>query len=242
MLKNVQEAKFNKIMIPIAELVLATRQTKYLCFDALFEHILSHEVMHGLGPHNISINGRYTTVAAELAEYHNALEEAKADLSGVWMLMYLINNKKVDLRFNFSSELQHDTGLTYEAKLKRSLFVTYVVGLFRSLRFGTQEAHGQAAALQLSYFREKGALFIEKEPNTVFSVNFDNIEPVIQMAVTEIMHIQATGAKSSAAEMLSKYELKEPQILQKLEELNSEENGIPIDILPKFPLMNILNK
>ncbi len=96
MLKNMQDAKFNKVLLPIAKVALPVAQQKDVSFDAFFTHILMHELMHGLGPHNISVGGRATTVRQELKETYSAIEEAKADVSGLWALKQLADNKQID--------------------------------------------------------------------------------------------------------------------------------------------------
>src|SRR5262249_9576448 len=123
MLKNVQEAKFNQVLIPISKIVLDSSQQNDAAFDQFFTHILAHELMHGLGPHNIKVNGKDTTVRLELKELYSAIEEAKADITGLWALQYLIDKGAVD------------------KAMERSLYITYLASSFRSVRFGTTEAH-----------------------------------------------------------------------------------------------------
>ncbi len=96
MLKNVQEAKFRLVLEPIAKVALPAPQQENVSFDAFFTHILMHELMHGLGPHNISVGGRQTTVRQELKETYSAIEEAKADVSGLWALKQLADAGKID--------------------------------------------------------------------------------------------------------------------------------------------------
>jgi len=96
MIKNITEAKFTHILIPISELVLVPEQLKYLSFDGFFTHILCHELVHGLGPHNITVKGNETTVRKEIQELHSALEEAKADIAGLYALQYFINKGIID--------------------------------------------------------------------------------------------------------------------------------------------------
>src|SRR4030095_14144805 len=84
MLKNVQDAKFSKVLIPIARVVLTTTQQRAVAFESFFTHILMHELMHGLGPHNITVNGQATTVRLQLKDKYSAIEEPKADLTGLW--------------------------------------------------------------------------------------------------------------------------------------------------------------
>src|SRR6476660_4156658 len=113
MLKNVQDAKFNKTLVPISRVVLTTAQQRSLSFDAFFTHILTHELMHGLGPHNITVNGEQTTVRKQLKELYSAIEEAKADITGLWALQYMIDHGVVD------------------KSMEKSLYVTYLASAFR---------------------------------------------------------------------------------------------------------------
>src|SRR5262249_35823628 len=131
MLKNVQDAKFAKILVPISQLVLSPNDRKNVSFDAFFTHIVMHEMRHRLGPNAVTLNGRQSTVREELKETYSALEEAKADISGLFALQHLIDKGVID------------------KSLEKSLYVTYLASCFRSLRFGTNEAHGLGTAIQL---------------------------------------------------------------------------------------------
>ena len=117
MLKNVQDAKFNKALIPISRVVLEPAQRQNLAFDSFFTHILMHELMHGLGPHNITVAGAPTTVRLQLKDLYSAIEEAKADMTGLWALQYLIDKGVVD------------------KQMERTLYTTYLASMFRSVRF-----------------------------------------------------------------------------------------------------------
>src|SRR3989440_1007512 len=149
MLKNVQNAKFDKTLVPISRVVLDPAQQSALDFESFFTHILTHELMHGLGPHNISVGGQETTVRKQLKELHSAIEEAKADITALWALQYLIDKGAVDKR------------------MERTLYTTYLVSAFRSVRFGTSEAHGKGMALQFNYLTDEGAIKVNGQAGTV---------------------------------------------------------------------------
>ena len=140
MLKNVQDAKFAKTLTPISKVVLTPADQQDLSFEAFFTHILVHELMHGLGPHNITVGGRKTTVRQELKETYSAIEEAKADISSLFAIQYLI-----------------DKGVMPKS-LERPLYTTFLASTFRSIRFGINEAHGRGIAIQLNYLMDKGAV------------------------------------------------------------------------------------
>src|SRR5687767_15942960 len=99
MLKNNQEAKFRTVLQPISKVALSAADQQNVSFDAFFTHILMHELMHGLGPHNITVNGRTTTVRQEMKELSSAVEEAKADVSGLFALQFLVDRGKLDKAF-----------------------------------------------------------------------------------------------------------------------------------------------
>jgi hypothetical protein len=146
MLKNVQEAKFQKVLVPISRRVLSRSAQAEVDFDSFFTHILSHELVHGLGPHNITVDGRETTVRHELKEIYSAIEEAKADITGLFALQYLLDKGKMP---GVSKD-------EVEAS-KRRLYTTFLASSFRSMRFGIDAAHGRGMALQMSYLLDKGA-------------------------------------------------------------------------------------
>ena len=145
MLKNNQEAKFRMVLQPIAKVALAPGDQGNVAFDAFFTHILMHELMHGLGPHNITVGGRATTVRQELKETYSAIEEAKADISGLFALRFLV-----------------DRG-TLDASLTRTMYTTFLASIFRSIRFGINEAHGRGVAMQLNYFLDHGGVTVSAD-------------------------------------------------------------------------------
>src|SRR5262249_11874203 len=133
MLKNVQDAKFAKTLQPISKIVLGAADQPKLSFEAFFTHIVVHELMHGLGPHSIAVNGRQTTVRQQLKESYSFLEEAKADISGLFAIQHMI-----------------DKGALPKA-MELSLYTTFLASAFRSIRFGIGEAHGKGIAVQLNF-------------------------------------------------------------------------------------------
>ena len=151
MLKNNQEAKFSRVLVPISKVALSARDQQAVAFDAFFTHILMHELMHGLGPHNISVGGRATTVRQEMKELYSATEEAKADVSGLFALQFLVDRGKLDKKF------------------EQTMYTTYLASMFRSIRFGINEAHGRGVIVQLNYFLDNGG--VTAAPDGTFAVN-----------------------------------------------------------------------
>ncbi len=213
MLKNVQEAKFKQTLIPISKVVLSIADQRDVSFDPFFTHILAHELMHGLGPHNITANGEETTVRKQLKELSSAFEEAKADIVGLWALQYLM-----------------DKGLVDE-KMERALYTTFLASAFRSVRFGITEAHGRGIALQFNYLMDEDA-FHYNERTGQFSVNPAKIKEGVRKLAGEIMTIQAEGSYDKAKAMLDKYGVIRPPMQKALDRMKN----VPVDIEPIFTL------
>ena len=210
MLKNIQEAKFRLVLQPIAARVLAAPARANVTFDAFFTHILMHELMHGLGPHEIRVAGKDTTVRAQLKETYSAIEEAKADVSGLFALQYLLDKGVLD------------------KSLQQTMYDTFLASAFRSIRFGLNEAHGKGIALQLNWLLNAGAFRVEADGT--FAVDAAKIKDAVAKLTGEIMTLQAGGDYARAKDMLSKLAVMRPEIQRALDRLE----GIPVDIEPKF--------
>ena len=216
MLKNVQEAKFEKVLTPISAVALPPDERADVSFDAFFTHILMHELMHGLGPGAISVDGRQTTVRQELRETYSTIEEAKADISGLWALHQLI-----------------DQGLVDRA-LERSMYTTFLASTFRSIRFGINEAHGRGVAIQLNTFLDAGAVTVDSLGR--FAVDHDRIRAAVTALTTELMTLQATGDFDAAAQILDTRGVVRPEVQRVLDWLDD----IPVDIQPRYVTADVL--
>jgi len=210
MLKNVQEAKFKIVLLPIAKVALDPKDQKQVAFDAFFTHILMHELMHGLGPHVISAAGRATTVREELKETYSAIEEAKADISGLFALQYLI-----------------DKGVLPKS-MESTLYPTFLASCFRSLRFGLTEAHAKGIALQLNYLLDQGGFGVSR--GGTFFVNDSKVKSAVTALTGELMTLQAHGDHSRAVQMLASLSVVRPPVQKVLDRLTQ----VPVDIEPKF--------
>jgi hypothetical protein len=213
MLKNVQEAKFRTILTPIADRLIDPAQRSDVAFEPFFTHILAHELMHGLGPHAITVNGKSTTVRQAMKELSSAIEEAKADISGLFMLQHLIDRGTVD------------------RSMERQMYVTFLAGIFRSMRFGIKEAHGRGMALQFSFLMQEGAIRHDVAAGT-FAVVPERMKQAVIALTREIMTIQARGDYAAAKALLDKYAVMHPAMEKALSRLTD----IPVDIVPEFPL------
>ena len=210
MLKNVQEAKFQQVLSPIARTVLTAADRQEVSFDAFFTHILMHELMHGLGPSTITVDGRETTVRQELRETYSVIEEAKADISGLWALHQLIDRGEV------------------EASLARSMYSTFLASTFRSIRFGINEAHGRGVAIQLNTFLDTGAVTVDADGQ--FAIDHTKIRGAVTGLTTELMTIQARGDIREAESLLKTRGVIRPEVQRVLDRLS----GVPIDIEPRY--------
>jgi hypothetical protein len=213
MLKNVQEAKSSKVLVPISKVLIDPAQRSQISFEAFFSQILAHELMHGLGPHNIKVAGRDTAVRKELKELYSAIEEAKADITSLWALQYLIDKGVVD------------------RAMERDLYTTYLTSSFRSVRFGITEAHGKGQAMQFNYLADEGAIKIDEASGT-FSIDSAKIKDAVRKLTTEILTLQAEGSYDKAKALLDKYGVIRPVMQKALDKLAD----VPIDIEPEFPL------
>ncbi|HWX39813.1 MAG TPA: hypothetical protein VN345_01565 [Blastocatellia bacterium] len=213
MLKNVQEAKFKQTLIPISKLVLQPADLADLSFDAFFTFIVAHELMHGLGPHNIKVDGKDTTVRLQLKELYSAIEEAKADITGLFALQYLIDKGAMD------------------RQMERSMYTTYLASAFRSVRFGLTEAHGKGTALQFNYLADEGAIKYDEAKGT-FSIDPARIKAAVRKLTHDLLTLEAEGSYDTAQAMLAKYGTLRPPMKRALDGLGS----VPVDIEPHFPL------
>ena len=216
MLKNTQEAKFRMVLQPISKVALSAADQANVSFDAFFTHILMHELLHGLGPHNITVNGRATTVRQEMKELSSVIEEAKADVSGLFALQFLVDRGKLDKSF------------------QQTMYTTYLASMFRSIRFGLSEAHGRGVALQLNYFLDHGGVKVAQDGT--FTVDAEKIRQNVIDLTRDIMTLQANADYAGAKQMVEKLAVNRPPVQAVLDKLKD----VPVDIEPRFVTANQL--
>jgi len=209
MLRNIQEAKFRVNLTPIAGRVLPKSALADLSFDYFFMHILAHELSHGIGPQQIQLAGRASTPRQELKELYSAIEEAKADVTGLFMLQYLF-----------------DHGLAHGPAAERQLYTTYLASAFRSLRFGLGDAHGKGMAVQFNYLSDKGAF--TANPDGTFSVDFTKVKAAVRDLDHDLLTIEAHGDYAAAKKLFYELAVIRPAMQAALDRLAD----IPVDILP----------
>jgi hypothetical protein len=219
MLKNVQEAKFHSVLLPIARRMLAKDAMIDVNFDSFFTHILAHELMHGLGPHQIQVEGKETNPREQLKELYSAIEEAKADVTGLFALQYMMDHAK---------EMGLTGTLASDEAAQRQLYTTYLASAFRSLRFGLNDAHGKGMAVQFNFLMDQGA-FVRSGDGT-FAVDMAKIKGAVAELDHNLLTLEAEGDYAGAKNMLDTLGVVRPVLKKALDGLR----GIPTDIEPIF--------
>lgn len=206
-LKNAMRAKYDKILIPISEVLIDESQRHHITFDAFFSNTMFHEVAHGLGIKN-TINGA-GTVRNALKEHASALEEGKADILGLYMIQQLHARGELDANL-------HD------------YYVTFMTGIFRSVRFGASSAHGKANMIRFNFFQQRGAFTRDPETGT-YKVNFAEFEKAVEELSKVILTLQGDGDYEGVAGLVAEMGVIGEQLGEDLDRLG--ESGIPVDII-----------
>jgi len=212
MLRNVARAKFDRILAPIARTVLAPDLSAEIDFQPWFTNVVMHELAHGLGPTTVTTpSGERTSVNRALRELYSALEEAKADVTGLHSLSVLA-----------------DQGV-YDQDFVRKAYLGHVADMFRAVRFGVGEAHGKANLVQFNWALEKGAI-THDEATGLFTTELARLVEVNRALATEILNIQANGDYQAAASLLQRYGTIGPELQSSLNRLGD----VPVDIQPRY--------
>lgn len=206
-LKNAMQAKFDKILIPIATELIDSSQRQYINFDAFFSNTMFHEVAHGLGIKN-TINGK-GTVREALKENASALEEGKADILGLYMVTKLHER----------GELKGDI---------KEYYTTFMASIFRSVRFGASSAHGVANMIRFTFFKEMGAFERDAATNT-YKINFDKMQTAMNALSEKILTLQGDGDYDGVAALVKDMAVIQPELQADLDRLKAK--GIPVDIV-----------
>jgi hypothetical protein len=206
-LKNAMQAKFDKIVVPISELLIDESQRNYVKFDAFFSNTMFHEVAHGLGIKN-TLDGK-GTVREALKEQYSAIEEAKADILGLYLVTKL-----------------YEMGELNEGEVMDN-YVTFMAGIFRSVRFGAASAHGKANMLTFAHFSENGAFTYQE--NGTYMVNFDKMKLAVESLANMILSMQGDGDYEKVKDLISTKSVIPGQLKIDLDRL--KEAAIPVDIV-----------
>ncbi|MBU1241821.1 peptidase [Myxococcota bacterium] len=216
--KNIAQAKFEAVLMPIAKTVINPAQIEHVTFDAFFTHTLYHEITHGLGPAFLKVDRKEVEVRTQLKEYYAANEEAKADVGGLVGLEAMANVKKK----------------VSEAALKAG-YVTFVASIFRSIRFGSGEAHGKANLMAFNYLVEQKAVVVDPATLTV-TVAFDRMPQACRDFVAEILKIQIAGDPEAAAAFEKKY----AELPQSVKKITAKLDSVPVDIATTYAVLERL--
>ena len=208
-LKNAMRAKFDNIMLPIAETLIVPEQRKNVTFTGFFANTMFHEVAHGLGIKN-TLNDK-GTVRQSLKEHASALEEGKADILGLYMIRQLI-----------------DKGAITEGKLPE-YYTTFMAGIFRSVRFGASSAHGKANMVRFNYFQEKGAF--SRNEQGLYSVNMNKMTLAINSLSKLILTLQGNGDYQGVDDLVTSKGIISDTLANDLDRLQAA--NIPVDIVFK---------
>jgi len=206
MLHNIIRAKYDRLLVPIAERTLSQADVARVSFDEFFNQVLHHELSHGLGPGTIVKDGRQTEVRLELQELYSTLEEAKADVMGIYNILALIERGVMP------------------GELRSSVDSTYVAGLFRAARFGVHEAHGQGTVAQFNYLLEKGAIALDPDGR------YRTVPAKFPAGIRDLLHdmlmLQATGDYDGTKRFLETYGQATPPLLAAIDRLSD----LPVDL------------
>lgn len=207
-LKNSMQAKFDKILVPIADLLIAEDQRKHVRFEAFFENTMFHEVAHGLGLGRTV--DQSATVREALKDVYTSIEESKADILGLWCVYQLT------LQGEFTDKDLMDN------------FVTFMAGIFRSVRFGAASAHGKANMIRFYYFQEKGAF--ERDPQTgTYRVDFEKMKQAMFDLTDMILVIQGDGDYEKASQLVKEKGFIREELQSDLDRISA--SNIPRDIV-----------
>jgi hypothetical protein len=207
-LKNAMKAKFDKILMPLSEVLIDPTQRQYITFDAFFANTMFHEVAHGLGIKN-TINGK-GEVGAALKELTSALEEGKADVLGLYMITQLHKKGEID------------------GDLKQ-YYTTFIASIFRSVRFGASSAHGKANMIRFNYFQEKGAF--SRNDDGTYTIHYDKMEEAMNSLSELILTLQGNGDYDGVAKLVKDKGVISKQLQADLDGLTAK--GIPVDVVYK---------
>ncbi len=209
LLNNVLGAKFERILAPMAESVLVADQAALLMKEYMSGETLFHELSHSLGPGTIMVDGEETTVNEQLQELYSAIEEGKADVMGAYNILYMMERGELP------------------AAEKENFLATYFTGLFRAMRFGINEAHGQGASFQYTYFKDAGAFAVE---DGKFMLDFAVLEQAISDLTRDVVIVQGDGDYDKAKAFLETY----AKLDADAEAVIASLEYLPVDIQPVY--------
>ena len=218
MLKNYQQAKFENTLVPISKVALGKEDQAYVDFEAFFTHILMHEVMHGLGPTNTGSNGSGGGVRQAIKELYSTVEEAKADITGLWALQQLMDKGVIDRGG------------------ERRMYTTFLASAFRTLRFGMDDSHARGMAMQVNYLLDSGGFRVNTDGT--FTLNLNKLKKGVTSLSRDLLTLQAKGNYDGGKRMMERLVVLRPEVKAVLDRLGD----VPVDIRPRFVTADDLEK
>lgn len=211
--KNMFKARFETIIRPVSERLISSDQQQYLSADGFFQFVVMHEICHALGPRTVKVGSKKGQAAnAAIGPLYNALEEGKADIAGMLSLVWLMENGVVD------------------AAREREFYVSYLGSLFRSVRFGTQQAHGKAAALSINYLTDQGAVVYDADAGR-WSIDFDKFEHGVRNLAAELLILLGNGETAAVQAFFDRW-----GVTSELQAGLDSISDLPIDVLPEYSI------
>jgi hypothetical protein len=207
--KNFMDARVNSVILPLAKQVMRADQASQATGEGYLAAVVLHEICHGLGPAYSRVNGARKDIREAIGPAYPGLEEAKADVVGMFGLGWLVD---------------------HDALPKRRLqeyYASYVAGIFRTVRYGVAEAHGQAEMMEFNYYAERQAIV---EQNGRWAIDYAKMPAAIAALAKELLEIEATGDRSRAEQWFAKYRTMPANLTQSLARVH----GVPVDVDPTF--------
>lgn len=209
--KNFMDARVHEVILPVARQMMAPDQVPDVSGEGYLATTILHEISHGLGPAYAHVGGKQADIREAIGPAYSGLEEAKADVVGIFCAKWLI-----------------DHGLLPQAQLK-PIYASYTAGILRTLRFGTGEAHGRAEMMEFNYLLEQGA--IQQSSDGKYTVNDAAMPNAIANLAQKLLMLEATGDRAGAEAWMAKYDVMPASLTKAL----ASTHGIPVDIYPVFP-------
>ncbi len=210
--KNFMDARVNEVILPIAQTMLVPEQANDVSAEGYLAAVILHEISHGLGPLFAHVDGRQVSINEAMGPVFGGLEEAKADVTGIFLARWLVDQRLVPA-----------------AELNR-IYASYVAGIFRTLRFGTGEAHGRAEMMEFNVLLEHGAL--RQNPNGTYTIDYAAMPAAIEALSRQLLTFEARGDRAGAEAWLARYDVMPAALTHALEATSA----IPVDVLPEFEL------
>jgi hypothetical protein len=212
--KNFMDARVNYVVLPVAQKMMTDAQAKDVSGEGYLTFVIMHEISHGLGPAYAHIDGKQVMTNEAIGPAYGGLEESKADVTGMFLIRWMADQKLIP-----ESELN-------------AIYASYLAGVFRSLRFGTAEAHGRAQMMEFNYLLEQKAL--SQGADGRYTIDYAAMPGAIASLAEKLLQFEAKGDRAGVEAWFTKYDVMPPALTQALESTKD----IPIDVTPQFELAN----